>query len=209
MYLYLVRHGQTDWNKNRRLQGRLDIPLNEFGRQLARETAAGLAEVPFTRCFSSPLSRAVETARIILNGRDVPITCDPRLIEMGFGEIEGGICSEEGWNVPESFRLFFTDPAHYQPPEGGETFYDVRRRLKGFLDWLSGCPEYQQDTILVTTHGAALAGILNCIKKEPVSSYWGEGVHMNCGVTLVEVTDGVPEIVFEDKVYYKDTSQAW
>ncbi len=209
MRLYLVRHGQTDWNKIRRLQGQVDIPLNEFGRQLARETAVGLGNVPFNRCFSSPLGRAVETARIILDGRDVPVTCDRRIIEMGFGEIEGGCCSREGWNVPESFQLFFTDPVHYQAPKGGETFYDMHRRLSDFLTWLFGREEFRQDTILVTTHGAALAGMINCIKKEPVSRYWGKGVHMNCGVTRVDVTDGVPEIIFEDRVYYRDTSQAW
>ncbi len=209
MRLYLIRHGQTDWNKVRRLQGRVDIPLNEFGIQLAKETAEGLADVPFNRCFSSPLKRAATTAKVILDGRDVPITYDPRIIEMAFGEIEGGCCSEEGWNVPESFRLFFTDPAKYQAPEGGEDFYDMRRRLSGFLDWLFAAEEYQQDTILITTHGAALAGMINYIKKEPISRYWGKGVHMNCGVTLVEVTGGTPEIIFEDKVYYKDTSQAW
>ncbi len=209
MRLYLVRHGQTDWNKNRRLQGHVDVPLNDFGRELARETASGLADVPFTRCFSSPLSRAKETAEIILGDRDVPVICDERIIEMGFGDLEGGCCSREGWNVPESFRLFFTDPAGYQAPKGGESFYDMHERLSDFLNWLFTKQEFQQDTILVTTHGSALAGMLNLIRQEPVLAYWGTGVHKNCGVSLVEVNDGVPEILFEDRVYYKDTSQAW
>ena len=73
MKLYIVRHGETDWNKARKIQGRSDIPLNEFGRHLARETAKGLADVHFDLCFTSPLSRAKETAQIILDGRDVPI----------------------------------------------------------------------------------------------------------------------------------------
>ena len=70
MRLYIVRHGETDWNKARKIQGQSDIPLNEFGRHLARETAKGLADVHFDLCFTSPLSRAKETAQIILDGRD-------------------------------------------------------------------------------------------------------------------------------------------
>ena len=73
MKLYLVRHGETDWNKVKRIQGQVDIPLNQFGKRLAEETAEGLRDIPFDLCISSPLSRAHETARIILYGKDIPI----------------------------------------------------------------------------------------------------------------------------------------
>ena len=66
MKLYLIRHGETDYNKMKRNQGQIDIPLNEYGRELARKTREGLAEVPFDLCLCSPLSRARETAEIIL-----------------------------------------------------------------------------------------------------------------------------------------------
>ena len=89
MKLYLVRHGETDWNKVKKIQGQVDIPLNQFGKHLAEETAEGLHDIPFDLCISSPLSRAYETARIILEGRDVPIITDARIGEMAFGEYEG------------------------------------------------------------------------------------------------------------------------
>ena len=73
MKLYLVRHGETDWNKVKRIQGQVDIPLNQFGKRLAEETAEGLRDIPFDLCISSPLSRAHETARIILYGKDIPM----------------------------------------------------------------------------------------------------------------------------------------
>ena len=66
MKLYLIRHGETDYNKMKRNQGQIDIPLNEYGRELAEKTREGLAEVPFDLCLCSPLSRARETAEIIL-----------------------------------------------------------------------------------------------------------------------------------------------
>ena len=66
MKIYMIRHGETDWNKKRKLQGQVDIPLNEFGKLLAKETAPALADVPFAVCYTSPLKRAAETARLVL-----------------------------------------------------------------------------------------------------------------------------------------------
>ena len=101
MEIYLFRHGETDWNKERRLQGHSDIPLNGFGRELAVETAGSLAGLTFDRAFSSPLKRAFETAQILLAGRNVPLETDERLMEMGFGDCEGG-----------AFDLPKADPEH-------------------------------------------------------------------------------------------------
>lgn len=209
MKIYFVRHGETDWNKERKIQGQVDIPLNEFGRHLARETAKGLRDVPFDVCFTSPLGRARETAQIILQGRDVPILEDKRILEMNFGVLEGKCCSKEGWDVPDSFQMFFDDPVHYQAPEGGEDFQAVRERTGDFLNWLFAQEQYRDSTVLVTTHGAAMAGLLNNLKKKPLAEYWGVGVHKNCGVTEVEVTDGRIEIISENKVYYTDVVKPW
>ncbi len=209
MKLYIVRHGETDWNKARKIQGQVDIPLNTFGRHLAEETGKGLAKIPFELCISSPMGRAVETAKLILAGRDVPIITDERIIEMAFGVWEGGCCSEEGWNLPQEFRDFFEAPERYRAPEGGEDFYMVRKRLGHFLEELYQKKDLQDKNILITTHGAALCGMLNVIKQKPVSEYWGGGVHKNCAVTEVEVTDGVPVILSENHAYYKDEVKAW
>lgn len=209
MKIYFVRHGETDWNKERKIQGQVDIPLNEFGRHLARETAKGLRDVPFDVCFTSPLGRARETAQIILQGRDVPILEDKRILEMNFGVLEGKCCSKEGWDVPDSFQMFFDDPVHYQAPEGGEDFQAVRERTGDFLNWLFAQEQYRDSAVLVTTHGAAMAGLLNNLKKKPLAEYWGVGVHKNCGVTEVDVTDGRIQIISENKVYYTDVVKPW
>lgn len=209
MRLYFVRHGETDWNKARKIQGQVDIPLNAFGRHLAEATRDGLSDISFDICYSSPMSRAVETAECILEGRDVPVIKDDRIVEMAFGEWEGRCCSKEGWDLPESFRLYFSDPEHFEPAEGGETFADVKKRTGEFLSELYQKEEYKDFNILVTTHGAALGGLLNNIKNLPLSQYWGTGVHKNCGVTEVEVTNGVPHILSEDVVYYTDEIESW
>ena len=75
MKIYLFRHGETDWNRQRRLQGQSDVPLNTFGIELAVKTAEALEQEGtfFDRAFSSPLSRALETARILVGGQDIPV----------------------------------------------------------------------------------------------------------------------------------------
>ena len=73
MLLYIVRHGETDWNKAGKVQGRTDIPLNERGRYLAEATAEGMKDVRIDFCYTSPLIRAKETAQIILGEREIPL----------------------------------------------------------------------------------------------------------------------------------------
>ena len=85
----------------------------------------------------------------------------------------------------------------------------MKERTGEFLSWLFAQKQYEDSHILVTTHGAALAGLLNNIKGEPLQQYWGIGVHKNCGVTEVEVTDGIPRILSENRVYYKDQVKDW
>ncbi len=209
MKLYFVRHGETDWNKERRLQGQVNIPLNEFGRILAIKTAKGLADIKFKVCFTSPLSRARETAELILADQNVPIIDDVRITEMAFAELEGKRCSKDEWEMPEGFQKFFDDTEHFEPVAGAESFRDVRKRAGDFLEWLYVQDEYQDSNILITTHGAMLAGLLNYMKEESLSKYWGVGVHKNCAVTEVEIVNGKPVIISENQVYYDDEVKDW
>ena len=89
MKIYLVRHGETEWNKEYRLQGQADTQLNDYGRELAQITAEALKDIPFDVIFHSPLSRAKETAYILKRDRKIEIIGDERLREMSFGIAEG------------------------------------------------------------------------------------------------------------------------
>ena len=83
MRLYLIRHGVTDWNNEKRLQGKSDIPLNAFGELLAKETGEALRDIPFDLAYTSPLIRARRTAELVIGKRSVPILDDPRIEEIG------------------------------------------------------------------------------------------------------------------------------
>lgn len=89
MEIFLVRHGETEWNRQRRLQGRTDIPLNDAGLAEARRAAKALRDVNFDRIFTSPLQRARKTAEILRGSREIPVTAEPLLIEVSFGVGEG------------------------------------------------------------------------------------------------------------------------
>ena len=211
MKIYLVRHGETDWNKARRVQGHSDIPLNEYGRYLAEETAKGLKDVPFDVAYTSPLLRARETAELILAGRDIPIIDEEGIKELGFGEYEG-MCISGIHKAPETeeFNRFFTDTAEYVPAEGAETVQELLERTGAFMERLYREPELQDKTILLSSHGAAMTALLNNIKgRTEVSEFWREGVPPNCAVTVIEIIDGVPRIVEENIVYYKEPVRQW
>ncbi len=92
--LYLIRHGETDWNKEFKIQGSSDIELNEYGRELAFITREGLRHIPFDIAYTSPLKRAKETAEIILGGRNIPLYEDKRVQEACFGSFEGATLKE-------------------------------------------------------------------------------------------------------------------
>lgn len=200
MKLYLMRHGQTDWNRIRKLQGRTDIPLNANGRYVAELTAKGLWDIPFDVAFVSPLSRARETAEIILRDRHVPIIEDERIIEVDFGRYEGKSLNLDD----ENLQNFFVKPECYRPVEGGETIEEILRRTGSFLEELYKNPKYRNNTILIATHGAALSGMLCNIKQWTAADFWKGGLHKNCGFSIVEVKNGIPKILEEAIVAYDE-----
>ena len=130
--LYIMRHGKTDWNAMRKLQGRTDIPLNEEGRQMAEHARTEYADIHFDICYCSPLIRAKETAEIVLKGRNIPIITDDRLKEMSFGSYEGTANCITTPGCP--IKDLFLDPANYKvPKDGGESFEQLFARTGEFL----------------------------------------------------------------------------
>ena len=100
MLLYIIRHGETQWNVEGRLQGQSDTQLNENGIRLAKVTAEGMKDIPFDLGITSPLSRAKKTAQIILGNRKVPLYEDARIQELSFGSWEGLGCRKENYQIP-------------------------------------------------------------------------------------------------------------
>lgn len=202
MLLYIIRHGETQWNVEGRLQGQSETHLNENGIRLAKVTAEGLRDVPFDLGITSPLERARMTAQIILGDRNVPLYEDDRIQELSFGSWEGLGCRKENYQIPsEHFDDFYKDPLHFQPAEDGETIMHLCERTREFYQELIRREEYQDKTILIASHGCATRAILQNVYTDH-SDFWHGGVPLNCAVNIVEVRDGKSRLLEEDKVYY-------
>ncbi|MBO6158564.1 MAG: histidine phosphatase family protein [Firmicutes bacterium] len=176
--LYIMRHGRTDWNDSKKLQGQTDIPLNEEGRKMAREAAAEYQHVHFDICYCSPLIRARETAEILLKDRDVPIVLDDRLKEMNFGIYEG---IENSFSIPDCpINVFFWHPEQYtKPVEGAESMEQLFARTGEFLNELVYPKLEDGKDILIVGHGAMNCSIVCQVLDLPLSEFWSKGIP-NC-----------------------------
>lgn len=202
MRLYVIRHGETVWNTQGRLQGRTDIELNENGVRLARITGEALRDVPFDLAISSPLKRAVDTARLVLGTRELPIRTDARIQEIGFGEWEGLCCRGDGYNIPsDEFSKFFKEPWSYEPPAGGESIAQICERTRDFYEELLRTEEYQDKTILIAAHGCSTRAFLHNVYEDK-QDFWHRTVPPNCAVNILEILGGEARLLEEDRVYY-------
>ena len=197
MKLYIIRHGETDLNAKSVMQGRVDPPINRSGRELAALTGQAMRDIRFDRCISSPLSRARDTAEIVLreSGNEIPITTDDRIREMSCGDIEEKSITEMG----DAARLFFVDPFRFPGFPNGETIQDLCSRTQEFFRELTAADDGK--TYLISTHGCAMRAMLNYLFDNP-SDYWRGHAPYNCAVCIVEADGGTPRVTELDKVYY-------
>ncbi len=210
MKIFVIRHGETDWNRERKLQGQVDIPLNESGRRVARLTREGFPkEIQFDVCFSSPLSRAKETAQILLGDSSAPVIEDPRLKEMAFGIYEGQAFERGKSQIPDTFFDGFVKPETYVAPEKGESFQDLMERVRSFLSDLFESEEYKDKTVLLAAHGVTVCAIMAIVSGRTIQNFWGQGVHKNCGISEIQVEDGIPKLISENVVYCDEEIKDW
>lgn len=182
--LYLVRHGETDWNRQRRIQGRTDIPLNDTGREQARLTGMLLTRRPIDRVVASPLGRARETAQIIAGELGLP---EPELhdalVERDYGAAEGLTYHQIDSRYPEGTRV-----------PGRETREEVAARIIPAL--LALADAHTGESLVVVSHGGAIRAAL--LASEPDGGF---GAITNGSVHTFHVTEGDLRLVaFDDPI---------
>jgi broad specificity phosphatase PhoE len=148
--LGLLRHGQTDWNIDLRLQGSTDIPLNETGREQARAATAHLNREDWDIIIASPLSRAKDTADIVAKQLGMNVVIVPELIERSFGVAEG--LDHTSWR-----KLYES----HQVIKGLESLEDLRTRTVHLLDIIAN--EYSGQRVLAVSHGAFIRKVLTIV----------------------------------------------
>jgi alpha-ribazole phosphatase len=157
MHLYLVRHGETDWNLQRRYQGQSDIPLNQTGIQQAHKIAGRLSKGEIHAIYSSDLSRARETAEQIAQPHKLKVTADARWRELSFGDWEGLAYPEIQTQAPDELTLWESDFTRYAPPHG-ETLTQLAGRVLSAFEELRAL--HAEQTILIVSHGGPLQVLL-------------------------------------------------
>lgn len=158
---YIFRHGETDWNKERKVQGQTDIELNDLGHRQAQALKTFFKEKEIEVCYSSDLSRAFKTAEIAFSDKEIDIIKGPELREAHFGSVEGmtrealiATYNENFWEVDSDSEksLSFSYP-------GGETRKELRDRLVQFIEGLRA--SISETNIAISTHGGALRILLH------------------------------------------------
>lgn len=201
MNIYLLRHGETDWNKDGRIQGHTDIPLNQKGRMQVAQAAKVLADLPFNMdsIYSSPLKRAYESAEIVadkLSYDTKKIIIEPMLIERCFGEAEGLTAAEREARFP---NYQYADTGYHFP--GIEPYKDLLKRANTVLKKIADSRK-EDENILIVSHGALLFAMIAALTDERIS-FFGNAVRLDsASLHLIKYAEG--QIVLEE--YHADKS---
>jgi broad specificity phosphatase PhoE len=159
--IYLVRHGQTEWNRIHRFQGRSDVPLNTEGQRQVRETATAWKEVPFAAIYTSPLSRAIATAEAIRSYHPtVPLIKEEGFIEMELADFDGMESKRWATDYADFMKAWGKNPGGVRMPgPGGECLEEVQARAMDTLNRI--CRPYPPDTtIVICSHNFVVLSIL-------------------------------------------------
>ena len=190
MNIYLTRHGQTDLNRARRMQGRSDLPLNATGITQARSMRALLLRrdpsLTFDAVYASPLRRAVTTASLIADLPEGSVLTDERLIEADFGKYEGKPYSALGPRM----SLYWACPELFPAPPTVETTGSMVARIRSFLAELKERAEREPglENVLITCHGGIIRVLSGCLEGRPRGYRW-RPKPKNCEVRIYG-TDG-------------------
>jgi probable phosphoglycerate mutase len=165
--LIAVRHGETAWNVDTRIQGHLDIPLNDTGQWQARQLARALADEPLTAIYTSDLARARATAQAVADATGAPLATDTGLRERSFGQFQGRTFTEIETEQPEQARRWRQrDPAY--APEGGESLIALRDRVTGTADRLAA--RHLGGLVLLVAHGGVLDVLYRAATRQDIQA---------------------------------------
>jgi len=182
MKVYTARHGQTSWNAEGRMQGHIDIPLNEVGAEQAEKLAERFKDVKIDKIYASSLSRAYDTAVAINKYHNVEIVSDDALREVGYGEFEGRLISEIG----EQFQALQKEG---KPMPGGEELETFYTRVHTSLDKLT--KENDGKTLLIVGHAGTVRAAIAYYLELPLNTVFSSFGIGNTAVHCFERSEGL------------------
>ena len=184
--IFLIRHGETEWNALGKLQGTSNVQLSAVGIHQARLLAA---HAPFNTAdaiYSSDLIRARSTAEILAQHFNLKVRIMLELREANFGDWEGNSVKELAEDLNSGFENFFINPELCYPPQG-ETFFECQERMAGALKKIIA--ENENKRVIVVSHGAAIRLLLCAILNMPIRKMWSLS-QFNMALNVLRVDDG-------------------
>lgn len=202
--IYITRHGETEWNTVKRMQGQNNSPLTELGRKQATWLYNRLKETKIDIVYSSSLPRALETAYLLKGERDIDVVSTDALQEIYLGSWQGCLASEVEKNFPEQHRCFWYEPESYVPVDG-ESFDSLITRVS---EWFQEILEKNADkNILIVSHAIVLKALINYINRGEVKTLW-EGPHFKpTSLTIIEHNNNQFNIeLLADTTHYEEVN---
>lgn len=205
--VFIARHGQTEWNVARRMQGHQDSPLTQLGIKQAEWLGEALAgeSIDVIYCSSSP--RARSTAEIIRGSRDIAIIEQDAFKEINMGVWEGKSKDEVEETDPEQFFNFWNDPEHFAVA-GGESFGEASDRAVGALEAI--IQKNRGRGILIVTHSVIVKLLMAYFEKRPIHRLWDPPyIHPACLCKIVLTADGPEILLHGDISHYREETVTW
>jgi alpha-ribazole phosphatase len=166
--IYLLRHGETEENKNKVYYGKLDVGLNEKGKVQAKHAADFLRDVNFSSVYISERRRTRETAEIVLGNSSATFIVDNRINEISFGEFEGKSYEEIKKTFPVECEQWDENWKEFIPP-GGESYLKFCNRISSFMQELL---RKKEEEVLIVTHGGVIRAMYCYVLNNNIDLYW-------------------------------------
>lgn len=185
--IHLIRHGETDWNAEGRVQGQSESVLTDLGKEQARRLASALRALDFDRIFCSTSQRARQTARIVFAHLDNEIEHRDELREIYLGPWEGLLYSEVAALYPHDHKAFRESPHLFNVP-GAETFAELQARSVAAVRDIAS--RYPDQEVAVVSHGAWIRTVLADVGGRRLQQLWEPPVVSNCAHMIIDIDGG-------------------
>lgn len=184
MELHLIRHGQTNWNEERRVQGQSESELTDLGIQQARELGERIAHMNFDHIFCSSSLRTRQTAEHVFKSSAINIEYLDSLREIYLGPWEGFLYADIADREPDSYNHFWQQPHLFNVP-GAETFFELQQRAITTVSKIA--EDFMQKKIALVSHGALIKSYLCHVEDRPMEDFWAPPAMHNCSHSIVEL----------------------
>ncbi|WP_158638673.1 histidine phosphatase family protein [Metabacillus litoralis] len=182
--LYFIRHGETQYNVEKRMQGFCDSPLTEKGILQARSVGKGLTDIHFEAAYASDSQRVLDTAKYAIGDRDIPLSVDTRLKEMNFGVFESLLPQEISEQYGNALETLFSLELDASAPEG-ESYSQLFARTEQAVEEIVKKHESKGGNVLIFSHGVTIGNYIIQLTNSKEFT-----IHENCSVTVVSYLNG-------------------